>query len=68
MPDLTIPVSAALDVKIKTRWGSIAAWRQWVRDITKADIRNATIADAQIRAAALIAQAERDATAEDAAL
>lgn len=62
--DQTITLSDALNAKVIARWGSVLAWKQWVRAATKADIYNAAVNAAQVQARALVASAEAAAAAQ----
>ena len=56
MPDVNVNLSDALNTKILTRWGTIAAWKQWVKDKSKLEI-----AEAEARQIDADAEAQRQA-------
>lgn len=68
MPDITMTISQGLNDKIVSRWGSVANWKLWVRNSTKADIFNAAVNDANIVAMAAVEAARKAVEAQDTSL
>lgn len=63
MPDINFSVNDVLDAKIKARWGTTLAWKQWVKDKTRLEITDAdkrqikTDSESAMRAALTAAEA-----------
>jgi hypothetical protein len=59
MADVSINISDGLEGKIVARWGTVLAWKQWVKEKTRGELLASDVRQMKADAEALKLAAER---------